>query len=204
MNAEPTEHIISLGAHVHCSDGYGGSVTRLIVEAPNRRLTHIVVQDRTVPAVEHLVPIAWIAGTTYHRVTLDCTQSTLVALEPFAGEQYISSHASDYEPFYGVDPFAEFEAENIPLVTEAIPPGELAIQRGAQAIASDGPVGEVSAFVVDRASGDISCIVVRLGHWFARHEHAIPIATVERIESGIISLTFTREQIAALPAIQLQ
>jgi len=47
MNAEPTQRIIPLGALVQCTDGYGGSATRLIVEPPTRRLTHIVVQGGT-------------------------------------------------------------------------------------------------------------------------------------------------------------
>jgi hypothetical protein len=201
MNAEPTQRIIPLGAHVQCTDGHGGSVTRLIVEPLARRLTHIVVQDYTVPAVEHLVPVVWIVGTTHDSVTLDCTLDALVASEPFAEERHISSNASDYEPFYAVDPFAEFEADHIPLVTEHIPPGELAIQCGAQVMASDGPIGEATAFVVDRASGGISSITVRLGHWLTKHEQAIPIAAVERIDSDTLYLTLAGHQIAALPAI---
>ncbi len=199
MNAEPTQRITPLGAQVQCTDGHGGSVTGLIVEALARRLTHIVVQDYTVPAVEHLVPVARVAGTTHDLVALDCTRETLAAIEPFAEERYISSNATDYEPFYAVDPFAQFEADHIPLVTEHIPPGELAIQRGARVMASDGPVGEVTAFVVEGASGAISSIVVQLGHWLTKHEQAIPIAAVERIDSRAVYLTLARDQVATLP-----
>jgi hypothetical protein len=106
MSAGPTQRILPLGARVQCTDGHGGSVTRLIVEPLARRLTHIVVQDDTVPAVEHLVPAARIAETTHDLVTLDCTRDTLAALEPFTQERYISSNASDEEPFFAVDPFA--------------------------------------------------------------------------------------------------
>ena len=59
MNALATQRILPLGAHVQCTDGHGGSVVRLIVEPLARHLTHIVVQDDIVPAVEHLVPVAW-------------------------------------------------------------------------------------------------------------------------------------------------
>jgi len=201
MSAGPTQRILPLGARVQCTDGHGGSVTGLIVEPLARRLTHIVVQDYTMPAVEHLVAIARVAETTHDLVALDCTRETLAALEPFAEERYISSNASDEEPFYAVDPFAEFEADHIPLVTEHIPPGELAIRRGAQILASDGHAGELTAFVVDRASGGISSIILRLGHWLTRREQVIPIAAVERIESGTLYLTLARDQIATLPAI---
>jgi len=200
MSAKPTPRTISLGAQVECTDGYGGSLTGLILDPLARRLTHIVVQDYTVPAVEHLVPIGRVAGTTHDRVTLDCTRETLAALELFAEERYIRSNASDYEPFYAVDPFAEFEAEHIPLVIEHIPPGELAIQGGAQVMASDGPAGELTAFVVEGASGAISSIVVRLGDWPTKREQVIPIAEVERIGSRAVYLKLAREQVATLPA----
>src|SRR5262249_2838735 len=94
--------------------------------------------------------------------------------------------------------------DHIPLVTERIPPGELAIQPGAQVMASDGPAGEVTAFVVDRASSRISSIVVQLGHWLTKHEQAIPIATVKRIDSDTLYLTLAREEIAALPVMPPQ
>jgi hypothetical protein len=184
---------------VQCTDGYGGSVIELIVEPLARRLTHIVVQDHTVPAVEHLVPIRRVAGTTHDRVRLDCTRETLAALEPFAVERYIRSDASSYQPFYAVDPFAEFEAEHIPLVTQHIPAGELAIQSGAQVLASDGPVGEVSGCVLEGAKGAISSIVVRLGAWPTRRERVVPIAEVEHIGSRTLSLRLAREQVATLP-----
>jgi uncharacterized membrane protein len=200
VNAEPTPRILSLGAQVQCTDGYGGSVTGLIVEPLARRLTHIVVQDHTVPAVEHLVPIRRVTGTTVNLVRLDSTRETLAALEPFAEQGYIRSDASSYQPFYAVDPFTEFEAEHIPLVTQHIPPGELAIQSGAQVLASDGPIGEVSGCVLEGASGAISSIVVRLGDWPTRREQVVPIAEVEHIGSRTLSLRLVREQIAALPA----
>jgi hypothetical protein len=103
-------------------------------------------------------------------------------------------------PIYALDPFMEFEAEHIPLVTEHIPPGELAIQEGAQVMASDGPVGQLSAFVVKGGGGAISAIVVRLGDGPTSREQTIPIAEVERIGSHTLSLTQAREQVARLPA----
>jgi len=203
MSAEPTQRIIPIGARIQCLDGYSGSVTRLIVDPSARRVTHIVAQGGAASDVEHLVPVGRIAATMHGSVMLDCTHDTFMALGPFAEERYISSNASDVEPFYSVDPFAEFEAEHIPLVTEHIPPGELAIQRDAQVIAGDGPVGHMTAFVVDHVSGDINTIVVRLGHWHTKHEHAIPIAAVERIDTDAVYLALARDQVATLPVMPL-
>jgi hypothetical protein len=72
-------------------------VSGLIVEPLARHLTHIVAQDYTVPAVDHLVPVARIVGTAHDQVRLDCTREILAALEPFAQEHYIRSDATDYQ-----------------------------------------------------------------------------------------------------------
>ena len=50
-------------------------------------------------------------------------------------------------------------------------------------MASDGPVGELSAFVVKGASDTISAIVVRLGDWPTRREQVIPIAAIGRMDA---------------------
>jgi uncharacterized membrane protein len=203
MSAEPTQRIIPLGAEVQCADGYGGSLIGLIVEPLARRLTHIVVQDYTVPAVDHLAPVAWVTGTTENLVRLGCTREILAGLEPFAEQRYIRSNASSYQPIYAVLPSAEFEAEHIPLVTEHIPPGELAIRGGAQVIATDGPIGEVSGCIVEGASGAISSIIVRAGEWPTRREQVIPIAEVERIGSRALYLVLARRQVATRSARSL-
>ena len=77
-------------------------------------------------------------------------------------------------------------------------------RRDTQVMASDGPAGHLTAFFVDRASGGINSIVVRLGHWLTKHEQTIPIAAVERIDSGTLYLALTRDQIATLPVMPMR
>jgi len=97
MNAEPAPRIIPLGAQVECMDGYGGSVTGLIVDPLARRLTHIVVRDYTVPAVDHVVSLAQVAVTTEDRVRLGCSRDTLAALEGLVLHANLRAR-----PFHGV------------------------------------------------------------------------------------------------------
>lgn len=204
MNAEPTQRIIPLGVHVQCIDGHGGSVSRLIVDPLTRRLSHIVVQNGTASGVEHRVPVAWILRATLGSVVLDCTQDALAAIELFVEERSISSNASEYEPSYAVDRSAEFKARHIPSIAEPIPPGELAIQRGAQLMARDGPLGTVTAFFINRADGGITFIVVQLEHRLTKHKQAILIAAVQRMDSRALYLTLARDQTATLPATLLR
>src|SRR6476646_4249563 len=87
---------IPVGAGVNCMDGYGGILTQLVIDPVARRVTHVVVRDGNVPAVEHLVPIERIASAARDQVTLDCTQADLSTFEPFAETHYIRSTAKDF------------------------------------------------------------------------------------------------------------
>ncbi|HEX9439141.1 MAG TPA: AMP-binding protein [Roseiflexaceae bacterium] len=195
---------IPVGASVYCTDGYGGILTQLVIDPVARRVTHIVVQDGALQALDHLVPVERIASAARDRVILDCTQADLSTFEPFTEAHYIRSGAKDFYEVYAFYPYAEFEAENIPVVDEHIPRGELTIRRGARVEANDGPAGMVAEFVVDRASGAISHIVVQRGHLFGRQERAVPVTAIRRISSATVSLNMSRDDVDALPTIPLR
>jgi uncharacterized protein YrrD len=195
---------IPVGARVYCTDGYGGILTQLVIDPIARRVTHVVVQDGSVPAVEHLVPVERIASALPDHVILDCLQTDLSAFEPFAETHYIRSGAKDFYEVYAFYPYAEFEAENVPIVDEHIPRGELTIRRGARVEANDGPAGMVAEFVVDRTSGAISHIVVQRGHLFGKQERAVPVTAIGHLSSAAVSLKMSRDDVDALPTIPLR
>jgi hypothetical protein len=201
---EQSSSTIPVRARVYCTDGYGGILTQLVIDPIARRVTHVVVQDRSVPAVEHLVPVERIASAARDRVTLDCMQADLSAFEPFAETHYIRSGAKDFYEVYAFYPYAEFEAENIPVVDEHIPRGELTIRRGARVEANDGPAGMVAEFVVDRASGAISHIVVERVHLFGKQERAVPVTAIGHLSSAAVSLKISRDDVDALRTIPLR
>ena len=201
---EQSTSTIPVGARVYCTDGYGGILTQLVIDPVARRVTHVVVQDGALQAFDHLVPVERIASAERDRVILDCTQAELSMFEPFTEAHYIRSGAKDFYEVYAFYPYAEFEAENIPVVDQHIPRGELTIRRGARVEANDGPAGMVAEFVVDRASGAISHIVVERGHLFGKQERAVPVTAIGRISSAVVSLNMSRHDIDALPPIPLR
>jgi len=195
---------IPVGARVYCTDGYGGILTQLVIDPVARRVTHVVVQDGALQGFDHLVPVERVASAAHDMIILDCTQADLSTFEPFTEAHYIRSGAKDFYEVYAFYPYAEFEAENIPVVDEHIPPGELTIRRGARVEANDGPAGAVAEFVVDRASGAISHIVVQRGHLFGKQERAVPVTAIRRISSASVSLNMSRDDVDALPTIPLR
>src|SRR5262249_36752043 len=201
---EQSSSSIPVGARVYCTDGYGGILTQLVIDPLARRVTHIDVQDGALQGFDHLVPVERIASAAHDKVILDCTQAELSTFEPFSETHYIRSGAKDFYEVYAFYPYAEFEAENIPVVDEHIPPGELTIRRGARVEANDGPAGMVSEFVVDRASGAISHIIVQRGHLFAKQNPPLPVTAIGRISSAAVSLNMSRDDLEALPTIPLR
>jgi hypothetical protein len=201
---EQSTSTIPVGARVYCTDGYGGILTQLVIDPVARRLTHVVVQDGALQGFDHLVPVERIGRAARDRVILDCTQAELSTFEPFTETHYIRSGAKDFYEVYAFYPYAEFEAENIAVVDEHIPRGELTIRRGARVEANDGEAGTVAEFVVDRASAAISHIVVQRGDLFGKQERADRHCALGAISSASVCVNMSRDDIDALPTIALR
>lgn len=61
-------------------------------------------------------------------------------------------------------PYTIPETEMISVEYERIPPGELAVRRGARVETTDGHAGRVDEFLVNPADGYITHLVLREGH----------------------------------------
>ena len=95
-------------------------------------------------------------------------------------------------------------AMSVPVEYERIPPGELAVHRGAHVEATDGHVGKVDEFLVDPTSGHITHLILRKGHLWGQTDVAIPISEIERTMEDIVYLKLDKHDIAALPAISVR
>src|SRR5215470_14298890 len=80
-----------IGAHVEARDGRVGEVSRIVVEARQRRLTHIVVRDSRFFGTERLVPTEDVAGATSESISLSLSHAQFNLLSPF-------SRTVDYTP----------------------------------------------------------------------------------------------------------
>jgi sporulation protein YlmC with PRC-barrel domain len=98
-------------------------------------------------------------------------------------------------------PYLELPNEVAVLRLEHIPPSELAVRRGARVEATDGHVGEVDEFIVDKANGHITHLVLREGHMWGEKDITIPVSEIDRIEENAVHLKLDKSKIGSLPEI---
>jgi hypothetical protein len=89
---------IPLNANVVCVDGHAGKCTHVIFDANRRVVTHIVVkEDKSFAALDWLVPVDQIVGSTHDLIRLGCTKADLAKMTPFTTSHLSAS--ADYEDY---------------------------------------------------------------------------------------------------------
>ncbi len=186
---------ISLNTDVRCADGDGGWCKGVVIDPVARRITHLVIIEKgLLDSMPRLVPIEWVMESRPHLIRLRCTKAELVQREPFVEIEYIPG-GMPYSPYTmpeTVMPFVEHER---------IPPGELAMHRGAWVEAADGHVGQVDEFLVDPADGRITHLVLREGHLWGQKEVIIPAAQIDWVEADVIHLKLDKHALEKLPTV---
>jgi uncharacterized membrane protein/sporulation protein YlmC with PRC-barrel domain len=205
---------LPVDAKVFCRDGEAGQVTDVVVDPHARAVTHIVVREGGLAGREFLVPLEKVSDSSRARVQLTCTVADLSKFPEFTTTRYVPASSPEAQPViaqwemetwtnsYGYEPIylpaVVYPEEQVPIVEDLVPPGELAFQRGARVESSDGQdVGEVAAFVFRLEDGTVSHFVMSTGD---RRELTLPLSTVNPTGTGgVVYLTLTKAQIDKLP-----
>jgi len=188
---------IPLVADVRCADDDCGQSIDVIVNPVAQQVTHLVVKEKRAPHAERLVPMDWVMETTPHLVRLRCTTDELAAMGEFVEREYVMMWPSvTFTPMPG--------PAVVTLTHEHVPPGELAIHRGARVEASDGHVGQVDEFLIDPTDGHITHLVLREGHLWGRKDVTIPVSEIDRIEGYVIHLRLNKHSIEKLPSVPVR
>jgi len=204
---------IPLDTDVFCSDALCGRSKAVVINPVSEKITHIVVATQEMLHSEYLVPVDLIEESKPDRIQLRCNRNKLATLDPFHRAKFVrlsDLKAADRPP----SEIPEAQVSSIwlwPYVTasggfgtyidlEQIPPGELAVHRGAKVIATDGPVGQVDEFIINPETDNISHLVMREGHFWGQKEITIPISDIERAESDVVYLKLGKDEIEKLPA----
>jgi len=193
---------IPLNVTVTCIDGECGKSSHVIINPVNQSVTHIVVEnDNFRDSRQRLVPLNKVIDTTHKSIELKCTMHELVTMEKFTETHYINSDAAEYSAFgspsglefdelnpYSMWPYvyAENNMYSIPVEDERIPPGEMAVRRGAEVRATD---------------GHITHIVLREGHLWGRKELTLPLSSIDRMDEYVVELKLDKKSVKSLPAI---
>ena len=208
-----------LDSPVACADGAFGELSDVVIDPRQRRLTHLVVQPHDRHDLARLVPVARArAGEgSGGGVTLDCTLAELVTVDPLQRAEYVRlgegpvpdakwdvgvQDMSGLPPIgsLGVSPLGNgietFDPDpHVSLAYDRVPKGRVELRRDSEVFSSDGhQLGRLLAFVTD-SEDQIRHVVIEHGHLWRKRELAIPITSVDRIESDQLVLTLSHDEV---------
>jgi sporulation protein YlmC with PRC-barrel domain len=198
---------LSLDVAVHCSDGRCGRSTHIILNPANDQVTHLVVREKQPSRVERLVPVSWVSTSAAEVLVLGHTLEEFSKLEPFNQTEFIYTDL----PYHATDPkltllwpYVTPSKRVIDSKIRPIPPGQLAVRRGARVRATDGPVGKIDEFLVEPESCFITHLVLREGNLLGRKSVTIPISEIDRIEEKVVHLKIDKEAVREMPRIPVK
>lgn len=200
---------LQLGLPVRCADGRVGSLSDVVIDRTERRVSHIVVEApngaaRLVPA-DLLVP----GPAPGRAVFLSCSiedvmnRATIRSFSYVGPEEFprddersdIGVEDMQIVPSFGVTEFGDFGADlwsGYALTYDRIPPGSAELRRSSIAVSADGDeIGTVDGFLL---AGD------RLTHVVLQHPRptrtgpaTIPIDSVASIETDRITMALPED-----------
>lgn len=206
---------IPLNVDVYCSDGLWGRSTCIILNPVTEVVTHFVAKMSGLLGDEYLVPLEAIFECTSGGIRLRWSRDDMAKAEPFIKSVFIgkdeesflaesisaSTFMWPYAVSGGVYPDQVSVLATLYEQVEQIPPGELAVRRGAEVEATDGRVGKVDEFLIDPLTSHITHLVLRKGHLWGKRDVTIPVSQIDRVESGAVYLKLDKEAVNRLPGI---
>lgn len=206
-NEKKVEIDIPLDADVLCEGSSCGTSVALVMNPVTQKVTHMVVRERQSPHKERLVPASAVGKTTPEEMELKVSAAELDEMEPFVETSFVKVTVPHYRPVGGMlaFPYAipDPQVEMVTTHEEQVPPGELAVRRGAEVYATDGHIGRVDEFLVDPANCHVTHLVLREGHLWARKEIAIPISEIKFLGEQEVHLKLSKAQVEQLPEIAI-
>jgi hypothetical protein len=207
---------IPVDVDVYCTDGLCGQSTHVLINPVRQKVTHVVVKEDEAPHDEHIVPIEMVLETTPDMIMLQCTRDRLSKIAPFVETEYIREKTPGqygglpYEGYVGLGsvliwPYVVPERSQVVAVErQQIPPGELAVRRGAGVEATDGHAGRVDEFLVNPETEHITHLVMREGHLWGQRDVTIPLSAIDRFDEDRVYLKLDKQEIEALPTIPIR
>ena len=192
----------TIEAEVSCTDGFCGTLSRVVVDRRARTVTHLVVHDRQLQG--RLVPLDLVdVDAATGKIRLRCPTAEFQRLD--AADMSVSPHDNDADPGNSYDQL-QFRSmgsrflEDVRSVTyDILPAGEVAVRGGQHVHATDGDIGQIQGLVIDSGSRQLTHVLLQEGHLFGRKVVAIPIGAVTEINENGIQLNITKQQVKELP-----
>lgn len=199
---------VPLNATVQCSDKPCGKSTNVVVNPVAKQVTHVVVQDKTLPAnPTRLVPVSKVASTTDTEITLSCTWEEVSHMQPFKVTHFVQESGSGMAYSSGEAYTSQYTYNDTAYdsVTDSqVPVGELSVYSGMEVEATDGKIGKLDELILDPDSGEITHIQMREGHLWGKKDVAIPYADIDFTDGDTVYLNLDKKAVKALPAVKVK
>lgn len=195
-----------------------GKLGDLVVDPVAKRVTHLVVKPHHGDDTSHLVPIelAESAEGDDGKIALTCSRAefeALPAVEEFTYLRLDEVKTDDPNwdvgvsdilalPYYDSTGLAgPVEAVgDMGVVWDRVPKGEVELRRSSRVMSADGDyLGDVDGFLVDDGE-HITHFVLERGHLWGRREVTVPIGAVASVESDVVTLSLSMDEVGALPS----
>ncbi len=190
---------IRLNAHVECLEGRVGRVENIILNPDTKRVTYLVVRGNDTANTQRLVPERLVKEASHDTVFLSISKEKFERMKNFIQEDYIPSNIMLYmAEKAGWDmgtPAAVFVEH------ETVPAGGLVVHKGTGVFATDGHVGRVDEFLVEKKTGRITHLILREGHLWGKRDISVPINQIDRYEDGRVYLKIDKGGVEDLPVI---
>ena len=216
---------LEIGNRVRCTDGVYGELADIVIDPLEKRVAHLVVRPEQDKGEARLVPIELAKGRDdeQREIELGCTLDEAQGFESVHKAAYLQLGDNPVEdpdwdvgvedvlalPYYAgyggglaEDTYGGFDS-HATISYDRVPKGEVELRRASGVISTDDHLlGEVDGFVVD-ADEHITHFVLERGHLWGRKEVTIPIGAVARVESDVVHLALSKDEVGALPAVHV-
>ena len=216
---------LEIGNRVRCTDAVYGELADIVIDPLEKRVTHLVVRPEHRKGEARLVPIE-LAKRIYdgqREIELECSLDEAQRFASVHEAAYLrlgESPAEDPDwdvgvqdvlalPYYSGLGYAGAEVQQSPvdphmsMYYDRVPKGDVEVRRASAVFSADGhSLGEVDGFVVD-ADEHITHFVLERGHLWGRKEVTIPIGAVASVESDVVHVALSKDEVGALPAVRV-
>ena len=203
MNHSPNKKSnmdIALYARVDGCDGEIGRVEDMILSTMARKAIILVVRAAKSPNALRMVPEKYVTGAVHDLVTLSMDSEKFHEMREFIKSDYLSPDlflrlAKQEQDALPVPP-AGWNVEY-----EAVPEGSVVLRRHCAVLATDGLVGTVDEYLLERRTGRVTHLIMIEGPLWGKREIHIPVRLVERFDDDGAHLAIDKQAVELLPLI---
>ena len=196
-----------IDSSVNCAGQSCGRTIALVMNPTSKVVTHLVVKENhLLHHNQRLVPVGQIVRTAVDTIELQCTKPKLAVMPLFHMRHYLhvimpqtksAGSGSFGFPYVVPNPKAKWTF----VVEENIPLNEISIHRHAKVLATDGQLGKIDNFLVDRDNFNITHLILCEGHIWRHKDIQIPVADIWQFSEQTVHLKLNKKEVARLPIV---